>query len=127
MVKVVRVTTAADNQSSELFILPGNFNGSVEARNSITETGEYFLINTFSFINHGNDSTKANHSGSETTKETTPPVGMESGNTTGQQKIQQGSADQKQASSKKESSTKKESGKTIGATGSKTASKKSSK
>jgi len=54
MVKVVRVTTAADNQSSELFILPGNFNGSVDARNSITETGEYFLINTFHFINHFN-------------------------------------------------------------------------
>ena len=110
MFRVIRITNTPDNQNDEIIVLPGSYDGTKAARESISEPGDYFLIKTFNIKKDGIKGTGEDNSGSAQTSQTTAQTGMEGGNSESQQDIQQGSAGENDSSTSKEtegSSTKK--------------------
>jgi len=108
MFRVIRINDNGSNQPADIIVLPGSYEGSGAARKSITESGEYFIINSFNYQDDGTKPISPDNSQGQTTEKTASQHEMD-----GSDKKSQQAAEIGQGSTEKENGSKAEgSGKT---------------
>jgi len=87
MFKVLKI------EKGVLSVVAGDYNGSVEARSSIKQPGEYFIVQTFKIESNAKQSTVANNIGSKANPQSASKEDLEGGDSGSQQALQTGNTE----------------------------------